>query len=78
MEQVTQPRIEALFDSHPQLVVQGFRRAHFLLEAKRCIEFLGAHSPSETRDVLAVLQNAEQPLLADFARARLAAAGHGE
>ena len=71
---IARPHVVAVFRSHPRETATGFARAHFALEAKRCINFLGRFRASETRVALEMLKNAQQPLLARFAAVRLLAA----
>ena len=71
LRSLTQPDLQRLFRTHRGQVAAGFARAHFTLEARQCINFLGLYPAGEVRPVLQTLGSARQFLLANFAEARL-------
>ncbi len=64
--------IDRLFRSHSSLVASGFARAHYTLEARQCISFLGAYTRDETKGLLDILLKAKHPMLSNFAKVRKA------
>lgn len=66
-----EPRIEAVFKSHPEQTTSGFAQVGFLLAAKKGIRFVGPFPATEIRRPLEILRTARQPALAEFAAARL-------
>lgn len=73
LRDVTRPDLERLLLSIQQSeVAAGMARAHFLPECRLAINLLGNHPTAATAPVLKVLTGAQVPLLAEFAKARLA------
>ena len=71
MSEVTRARVQSLFRAHPEEVAKTFVPARFLLEAKHCINLLGAIPARDSQIQLETLQNAKLPLLREFASERL-------
>lgn len=67
----TQPDIEQLIKTQPQLIGEGFSKAHFTLEFRTAMNILGSQDPKVTTAILEKLKIAANPDLADFAGARL-------
>lgn len=72
LRRLTQPDLEALLKAQPDLVADGFSRAHFTLEFRAAMNLLGNLDAAAGNPVLTRLVKAANPDLAAFAAARLA------
>ena len=72
LRKVLEPQVKKLTNSEPALVAKGFAGAHFTLEARLCVNFLGQFSVKESRQILDELQNARNPILRQFSKGRAA------
>jgi hypothetical protein len=74
LREVTQGDVARLMKSQADVVAAGFAQAHFTAEARTCMDLLAGYPVADSRPMLQALTSAKSGMLADFARARLAAA----
>jgi hypothetical protein len=74
LDEVLRPQVTELCRTHPLKVAEGFQHSAFRAQAQHVIDFLGPLSPEESKDMLLVLKDCRQPLIAEFAAVRLNAA----
>ncbi|MDA1140101.1 MAG: glutamine amidotransferase [Planctomycetota bacterium] len=71
LRNVFEPQIRKLTRSESASVAKGFTEAHYTLEERLCINFLGQFTVEESREILGVLQDAKSPVLRHFSKGRL-------
>ena len=71
LRDLTRPVLDELLKTNPDVVAEGFSKAHFTLEFKAAMNVLGDHEPASTTDILKKLKTANNPDLATFATSRL-------